>query len=156
MEKRRIKVCFAASSGGHYEQLLMLRPLMERYDSFIVTERTACSTEIPGIRTLYLQQVNRREPACLPRLAANTRQSLKILREERPDVVISTGVLATIPLCLLAKLYGKQLIYIESFAKLHSPTRTGKLLYHFADRFYVQWESMLQVYPRARFLGSMY
>ena len=41
MEKRRLKVCFAASSGGHYEQLLMLKPLMEKYDSFIITEKTS-------------------------------------------------------------------------------------------------------------------
>ena len=32
-EKKKIKICFAASSGGHYEQLLMLKPLMEKYDS---------------------------------------------------------------------------------------------------------------------------
>ena len=30
------KICFAASSGGHFEQLMMLRPLMEKYDSFII------------------------------------------------------------------------------------------------------------------------
>ena len=38
--KSKIKVCFAASSGGHYEQLLMLKPLMLKYKSFIVTEKT--------------------------------------------------------------------------------------------------------------------
>jgi len=33
-EKKNVKICFAASSGGHYEQLMMLKPLMEKYDSF--------------------------------------------------------------------------------------------------------------------------
>ena len=33
-EKKNIKICFAASSGGHYEQLMMLKPLMEEYDRF--------------------------------------------------------------------------------------------------------------------------
>ena len=37
---RKIKVCFAASSGGHYEQLLMLKPLMDKYESFVITEET--------------------------------------------------------------------------------------------------------------------
>lgn len=40
MKKEKIKICFAASSGGHYEQLMMLKPLMEKYDSFVVTEKT--------------------------------------------------------------------------------------------------------------------
>ena len=34
------KVCFAASSGGHFEQLTMLKPLMDKYNSFVVTEKT--------------------------------------------------------------------------------------------------------------------
>ena len=75
---------------------------------------------------------------------------------EKPDVVICTGVLAMIPMCLIAKLARKKLIYIESFAKVTSPTETGKLLYKFADQFYVQWESMLSIYPKAIFLGGIY
>ena len=39
-KKKKFKICFAASSGGHYEQLLMLKPLMEKYDSIVVTEET--------------------------------------------------------------------------------------------------------------------
>ena len=39
-EKKKIKICFAASSGGHYEQLMMLKPLMKKYDSFVITEKT--------------------------------------------------------------------------------------------------------------------
>ena len=29
---KEIKICFAASTGGHFEQLLMLKPLMERFN----------------------------------------------------------------------------------------------------------------------------
>ena len=51
---------------------------------------------------------------------------------------------------------GKKLIYIESFAKVTSPTETGKLLYKFADQFYVQWKPMLKCYPKAIYLGGIY
>ena len=34
------KVCLISSSGGHYEQLLCLKPLTENYDAFFVTEKT--------------------------------------------------------------------------------------------------------------------
>ena len=76
--------------------------------------------------------------------------------KEKPDIVICTGVLAMIPMCLIAKLCGKKLIYIESFAKVTTATETGKLMYHFADQFYVQWESMLKIYPKAIYLGGIY
>lgn len=35
-----MKVIFAASSGGHYAQLLQLRPAMEKCESVIITEKT--------------------------------------------------------------------------------------------------------------------
>ena len=54
-EKKNIKICFAASSGGHYEQLMMLKPLMEKYDSFVITEKTDYSAEAKGEKT-YRQE----------------------------------------------------------------------------------------------------
>lgn len=156
MKSQNKKVCFAASSGGHYEQLLMLKPLMDKYDSFVITEKTLYNTEIPGIKTYYLKQVNRKEKSFVFRMTVNLYKSLRIYIKERPDVVICTGVLAMIPICILSKIFRKKLIYIESFAKVTSPTETGKLLYRFADRFYVQWESMLEIYPEAICLGGIY
>lgn len=153
--KKDIKVCFAASSGGHFEQLLALKPLMDRYDSFILTEKTAYGAKLP-VRARFVKQANRHEASFLPRMVANTVISLKDWLLERPDVIVCTGVLATIPFCLVGHALGSKLVYIESFAKTDSSTMTGRLLYRCADRFYVQWESMLSVYPDARFVGGVY
>lgn len=150
------KLCFAASSGGHFEQISMLKPLMEKYDSFVVTEETAYKAVIKGQKMYYMHQVNRREKLMPLWMIVNTIRSIRIMISEKPDVVITTGVLAMIPLCLLAKLFHKKLIYIESFAKVSSPTQTGKLLYKYADQFYVQWESMKKFYPNAIYLGGIY
>ena len=154
--KEKIKICFAASSGGHYEQLMMLRPLMKEYDSFVITEQTVYNAKAKDERTYYMNQVNRRQKDFVWKMVQNTWKSIRIYQKEKPDVVICTGVLAMIPICLISKFMGKKLIYIESFAKVTSPTETGKLLYRFADRFYVQWQSMLKVYPKAIYLGGIY
>lgn len=150
------KLCFAASSGGHFEQLMMLKPLMDKYDSFIVTEKTSYAAVPEQRKTYFMKQVNRKEKSFFPRMLVNSFKSVKIYFKEKPDVIICTGVLAMIPLCLIAKMAGKKLIYIESFAKVTSGTETGKLLYKFADRFYVQWEPMLKIYPKAIYLGGIY
>lgn len=155
-ENKNIKICFAASSGGHYEQLLMLKPLMQKYESFIITEETLYKTKVKNEKMYYVKQVNRKEKSFLLRMIVNLVKSLIIYLKEKPDVVISTGVLAMIPICLIAKIAGKKLIYIESFAKVTSGTQSGKLLYKFADQFYVQWEQMLSVYPNAIYLGGIY
>ena len=56
-------------------------------------------------------------------------------------------------MCLLAKVFRKKLIFIESFSKITSPTITGKLLYKHADLFLVQWEDMKKFYPNAKYGG---
>lgn len=151
------KIAFIASSGGHLEQLTMLKPLMERYDSFVITEITPYQSACPCKRRYSIRQVNRHEPLFILKLIVNGFSSLRIFLKERPDMVISTGALAVIPFCLISKiLFRRKLIFIESFAKVTSPTLTGKLLYRFADRFYVQWETMLDVYPDAIYLGGIY
>lgn len=155
-KKGNLKICFTASSGGHYDQLLMLEPLMKKYESFIVTEKTLYKTRVSNKKMYYLCQVNRKEKSFIRFMFANTLKSIYILWVENPDVVISTGVLATIPICLLAKIAGKKLVYIESFAKVTSPTKTGKLMYKIADQFYVQWKSMLTIFPGAIYLGGIY
>ena len=105
-KKPQLKICFAASSGGHYEQLMMLKPLMNKYRSFIVTEKTPYSKPVDGVDTWYLLQVNRREADFPLKLIANAAKAIRILHREKPDVIVTTGVLAVVPLCLLQKLRG--------------------------------------------------
>lgn len=150
------KICFAASTGGHFEQIMMLKPLMKEYDSFIITERTTYLASKDEKKNYYLTQVNRHEKSFIFKMIVNFFESFKIFFKEKPDLVISTGALATVPICILAKVFRKKLIFIESFAKVTSPTLTGKLMYRFADQFYVQWEEMLKIYPKAIYKGGIY
>ena len=150
------KICFIASTGGHFEQLMMLKPLMDKYESFIVTEKTGYSVIKDSRKLYYLSQVNRHEKTFIFKMITNFIRTFKIFLKEKPDVVISTGALATIPMCVICKLFRKKVIFIESFAKITSPTLTGKLVYKFADQFYVQWEQMKEHYPNAIFKGGIY
>ena len=155
------KICFASSSGGHFEQLMCLKEaLMKKYPSFVVTEETSGTkntTAVSDIDMYYLEIINRKERDFPKILVENTRRSWRILKKERPPIIITTGVLSVIPLCLMGKfLYGAKLIYIESFAKTDTPTLTGRLMYRIADKFMVQWESMLKVYPKAVYKGGVF
>ncbi len=156
MDKKKLKVCFAASSGGHFEQLMMLRPLMEEYDSFILTEKTIYDIDTDNIKTHHVIQINRKEKLFPLKFIICFVESFVIFIKEKPDIIISTGVLACVPMCLIIKAFGKKLIYIESFAKVSTPTVSGKFLYKHADQFYVQWESMKGVYPEAIYRGGIY
>lgn len=157
MKNKKRKICLIASSGGHFEQLLMLRKLSDEFDTFITTEKTQYNKKDKKINH-YLIQVNRKEPLFLIKMILILFKSMYIFCIERPDIIISTGVLATIPMLYIGHIFNKKVIYIESFAKINSPTQTGKLIYKnkIADRFYVQWPEMLKIYPDAIYIGGIY
>ncbi|OAS88182.1 MULTISPECIES: PssD/Cps14F family polysaccharide biosynthesis glycosyltransferase [Metabacillus] len=151
-----MKICYAASSGGHLEQIMMLYPMMEKYNSFILTEKTLYEFNSKGKKLYNVSQVNRRELLFVFKIFLVLIQTLYIFFKEKPDVVISTGALATVPICLLAKLFRKKLIFIESFSKITSPTITGKLMYKIADIFIIQWEELKKFYPNGIYGGGIY
>ena len=151
-----MKLLFAASSGGHLEQILMLRPLMKKYDSILLTEKTDYGMNEKEVEVLFVPQINRKEILFPFKFIGNFFRVLKIYRKEKPDIMITTGALAIVPMALVMKAHKKKLVYIESFAKVTSKTLSGKLLYKFADQFYVQWKSMLELYPNAIYKGGIY
>lgn len=158
MNKKRKKVLFISSIGGHLTQLLQLKPLFEEYDYHIVTERSIITKELQkhypisfvlyGARNYLFRYIFK--------LFINILLSLYYFIREWPDVVVTTGAHTAVPMCYIAKLFGKKVIFIESFAKTKTPTLSGRLVYPIADLFIVQWESMKVHYPKSIYGGSIY
>ncbi|MGI4742046.1 MAG: PssD/Cps14F family polysaccharide biosynthesis glycosyltransferase [Janthinobacterium lividum] len=88
-------------------------------------------------------------------LLLNVVQSVGVYMKEKPDLIISTGADVTLPTMLVAKLFGKKLIFIESGANVTQPSLTGRLIYRFADLFLIQWEELKTHYPRAVYGGPL-
>lgn len=149
---KKLKICMISSSGGHYEQLRMLRSLNEKHDLFWVTEKT----DYKGNADDYLIATDSKDPMFPLKMLVNSFKTLGFWLKQRPDVVITTGALIAVPACLLAKVLGKKVIYIESFARVTDGNRTGKLIYKFADMFIYQWEQLASVYPDGVYGGGIY
>lgn len=79
----------------------------------------------------------------------NLLQSTWMVLRVRPHVVLSTGGGMSIAACLVGKFVGSKVIYVESGARVHTMSKTGKLLYRFADLFVVQWAPLAEKYPKA-------
>ena len=152
----RNKVCLAASSGGHLEEILNLKGLTKYYDLILLTAKTRYPIKTWVEKVYNIPQVNRKEILCLPKLICALFISLYLVIKEKPFVVISIGALATIPVCLVAKMFGVRVIYIESFARKKGMSKTGKFLCKFADVTIVQWEEMLEYCPNAVYGGMIY
>ena len=83
-----------------------------------------------GKKINFLLYATRREMKIYPFvLLANCFISLWIFIKNRPQVIITTGTHTAGPMCIIAKILGSKVIYIETFANRNTKTETGKLLY---------------------------
>ena len=154
------KVMFISSTGGHFNEMMQLKKLFDKYDYYIVTEKDDITK---GYKEKYKEKISY--------LPYGTRmqifryififlfmciKSLYLFIKIRPKVVITTGTHSAVPMCYIAKLFGKKVIFIETFANRNSKTLSGKLVYPIADLFIVQWEEMLKLYPKAVYGGAIY
>ena len=151
-----MKVCFAASMGGHLEEIEQLKALCGIYDSFLITEKNDFQHVAMGRRTYFLPHLNRKEKGFLPAFFRLFVTAWKILREERPDYVISTGALITYPVSVVAKIMGIRVIYIVSFARIDTLSMTGKLMYPIADLYIVQSLHLKEQYKKAIYGGCIF
>ena len=149
-----MKVCLVGSSGGHLTHLYMLKPFWQDKERFWVTfNKEDANSILEGELVYHCYYPTNRS---LKALLINTRRAWKVLRKERPDVIVSSGAAVAVPFFYLGKLFGMKTVYIEVFDRIDKPTMTGKMVYPVTDRFIVQWEEMKQVYKKAINLGSIF
>ncbi|CAG6230488.1 putative glycosyl transferase enhancer [Streptococcus pneumoniae] len=149
-----MKVCLVGSSGGHLTHLYLLKPFWKDRERFWVTFDKEDARSILENEIFYpcYYPTNRN----LKNLIKNTILAFKILRKERPDIIVSSGAAVSVPFFYLGKIFGAKTVYIEVFDRIDAPTMTGKLVYPVTDRFIVQWEEMKKVYPKAINLGGIF
>lgn len=149
-----MKVCLVGSSGGHLTHLYLLKPFWKDRERFWVTFDKEDARSILENEIFYpcYYPTNRN----LKNLIKNTILAFKILRKERPDIIVSSGAAVAVPFFYLGKIFGAKTVYIEVFDRIDAPTMTGKLVYPVTDRFIVQWEEMKKAYPKAINLGGIF
>ena len=153
------KVLFISSTGGHLNELLQLRRVMKKYDSYLITEKTKSTIDLKdefGDKVRFLKYGTKSHLSYIYIYPYDCIKSFIYFIRIRPNVIVTTGAHTCVFMCYLAKLFGRKVIYIETFANIHSKSMTGKLIYPIADKFIVQWESMLKLYPKAIYGGWIF
>ena len=153
-KNEEIKICLVGSSGGHLTHLYQLKKFWENKNRFWVTFDKEDARSILENEKVYncYYPTNRN----LKNLIKNTFVALKVLRKEKPDIIISSGAAIAVPFFYLGKIFGAKTVYIEVFDRIDKPTLTGKLVYPVTDKFIVQWEEMKKVYKKAENFGSIF
>ncbi len=150
---RKPVLCLVSSSGGHWEQLQKLQILIDKYDGFMVTEKT--QFDAPLAKYL-MKQTDLKDKLMVFKMLWNSIYTLFIWIKEKPDFVITTGTMVAYPFYLLAILFRKKFVFIETFGRANMPTVAGKKMEEHSDLFIVQWESQKKYYKKAIYGGCLY
>ena len=150
---------FISSGGGHLQELLQLEPMFKNYDVCLVSEKTKTTEFLKDQyeKVSYLAYGTKAHLfSYIFIFSFNIVKSFFLFLKYKPDIIISTGTHTAVPMCKIAHLFKKKIIWIETFANAYTPTRAGRMVYDIADLFLVQWESMLEVYPKAKYWGNLF
>jgi len=86
---------------------------------------------------------------------ANIVISYKMVRKFNVRLIISTGPGIAIPVALVGRLLGRNVIHIETWCRFYTRSHTGRFMYYLANDFWLQNNELQKLYPKARYVGSL-
>jgi len=158
-----MKLLIVLGSGGHTKEMLRLVELLgprHKY-CYLVSADDELSVKkivVPGLvyRVVRPRWKDTPLPMVILRTLWSAVQALVALIRTRPHAIISTGPGPAVPASLLAKVLGIKVVYIETGSRIFALSSSGKILYLFADLFFVQWPELLLLCPKAIYAGRLF
>jgi len=146
-----VKICIVSSCGGHLTEVRRLSAAYEAHDHFyVLNDRAMLPGDMRG-RTYFIRHSERDIL-----FFVNLWEAFGILRKERPRVILSTGAGPAVPFALVGRLLFRcTVIFIETLTRSEAPSLTGRIMYRLAHRFYYQWESLAEYFPRGIYGGPI-
>ena len=131
------RVLAVASGGGHWQQLMLMRPAYEGCETLYLTTLPGLPEQFGATPAAIIPDCNRDEKlAILKCTAAITGHLIR----HRPHVVMSTGALPGVIALALARTMGMRTIWVDSVANSEEMSMSGKLARRFAHLWMSQWD----------------
>ena len=156
----RPRVMLVASAGGHWVQLLRLRPAWQGdrltyvstnkdYVQHLLEDEEDKNSQF----TFYsATEANRQRPL---HVVIQLLYIVFILVKTRPHVIITTGASIGYLAIRLGKLLGARTIWIDSIANVEELSLSGKLAGPYADLWLTQWEELAKP-SGPRYCGAVF
>jgi UDP-N-acetylglucosamine:LPS N-acetylglucosamine transferase len=157
-----MKLLVVLGEGGHTTEMLNLVDLLgDRYEyHYVVSKQDALSADQIRIHGQVHPLLRPRSkdtslPIAALRTVVTTFQALRVLLRVRPKGILSTGPAIAVPVAILGKLLGARVIFVETGSRIRTVSMTGKIMYRWADLFFVQWPQLKKRLPRAIYAGRL-
>lgn len=140
-----------SSGGGHWVQLLRLRPAFEGCDVTFATVRDGYREDVAGEDFRLIRDGNRWNKLDLIRSALGI---AALLLQVRPDVVITTGAAPGYFGVRFGKWLGARVIWVDSVANADELSMSGQKAGAFSDLWLTQWPHLAHE-GGPQFIGSV-
>jgi UDP-N-acetylglucosamine:LPS N-acetylglucosamine transferase len=145
------RILAVASGGGHWQQLMQMRPAFAECDVSFATTIAGLPEQFSAFPAAIVPDCSRDTPFQVPRCAWAI---WWLIRKSRPDVVISTGALPGVIALALARRSGARTIWVDSVANAEEMSASGRLARRFADEWLTQWPHVAEA-TGATYAGSV-
>ena len=157
----KMKLLVVLGEGGHSAELLNLVDLFsDRYDyHYIVSKKDNLIDRIRHPGPIY--KVTRPRGKHTGTLCSIFQtilaliESLWILLRIRPVAMIGSGPAIFVPVSIVGKLLGVRIIFVETGSRVKTLSLTGRIVYRWADLFFVQWPQLKETLPKAIYAGRL-
>ena len=151
--KKPLKICLAASAGGHLSQLLKIAPVCQGNEIFCLTTKEEIRVKLQSFGPVtVVGECNRQHPFQVLKVFFG---SVKVLFREKPDVVISTGAAVGCIACFLGKLLGARIVWLDSITNIERLSLSGRMVRYIANLFLVQWPELTEKYQNVEYAGEV-
>lgn len=144
-------VLLISSTGGHFRTLINLKPFWENRQHCWVTQKSHSTKSLLIKEKVYWAYgpTNRN----LINLFKNLFLAWKVIFQEQPKLIITTGAGESVPFVIIGKLFGSKVIFIESITRVKDISLSAKLVLPLINRLYVRWPSLQAKYPKAELIS---
>lgn len=133
------RVLAISSGGGHWVQLLRLRPAFENCKVTFATVSKEYKHEVEDHDFRLVLDSNMDQKF---RLFLSLFSVIWIILKERPNTIVSTGAAPGYFAVWFGKLIGKKTVWIDSIANGDELSLSGKRVGAYADLWLTQWKHL--------------
>lgn len=150
------QIMLVCSSGGHFKGMRGLSQYWHKFSkrSWITFKTGTTQTELKNEKAFWAYSPTNRN---LLNLVRNLLLAIKVLQEERPSLIVSTGAGVAVPFLIVAKYLCKsKIIFVESKTRIRDLSLSAKLLrsWKVLDLLIVRAKEIADLYPESVYIPT--
>lgn len=136
--------------GGHLDEIKYFNKVYCDHPHHFVLNKEIIETQDTKGRVTVISYSERDW-----RFLLNLYEAWALLKKHKARVILTTGGGFSVAFALAGKLLGIPTVYIETWAKIGTPTATGRVMYRLTPHFFYQWPQVAPHFPNATHIGLL-